>query len=731
MNLSYSRLAITHIMASSWLRVAVVQFAPKIGEVHANIAKAHELCRGLTPRSVDLVCFPEMIFTGYMFPDAPSIAPHLEHPQTGPTASFCSELARRLQCVVVAGFPERLEFPLSEPSASSPSALAPVSDSPTHPLIGANAANLYGPTGHLLHTYHKSNLFPTDRTWARPGHGFTALDLPTPLGRTAVAICNDVNVTAGEAWTSLESGPYELAGWCLRERVRVLVVLNAWLRPEDGGMEGVEEDERGDGNADADAGPGGLEGKRVQRTGEEDGEDGKEPNWDVLNYWAMRLRPLWAAKDVDHEMGTRSSSSGTWADTAPSDSDEQQHVVVIVCNRCGRERGKTFVGSSSMFAMRPGSIKPGLLHVMGEREEGVGVWTVRIGSQLLLFFRIRDVFSIPQIVARRIIKAMTANSQDGVLNMARTRLQAPVHSPLANDRDSDRQSAYRPPTLRISLGTLKGGKKKSNRGKACQANPNDGRCLITCLVEPIDVAHIVAPATETRLLTKLEYVWEKGYCKLNVNTRYNLLHLRSDWHDLYDRFRWMLIPQAEILRKMYVIYVVQKHKTHDLDKLFKDMSSTYKYYVLPSPTLTNPICRFPDVDNMEYHQHFSPPYVGLGAIESHVHPHYVIFNTGQNLRHHTPAPFDLLELLTQITSIKDAAESLRTIQKLYTLWTEVDVPAGFSNLPSPSKQGHPLEQDHPPEQEPPLPSTSFTPRTPQKTPACREPLTLSCIFFYR
>ncbi|KAF8125183.1 carbon-nitrogen hydrolase, partial [Boletus edulis] len=341
-------------MASSWLRVAVVQFAPKIGEVHANIAKAHELCRGLTPRSVDLVCFPEMIFTGYMFPDAPSIAPHLEHPQTGPTASFCSELARRLQCVVVAGFPERLELPVSEPSASSPSAPAPapnpVSDSPTHPLIGANAANLYSPTGHLLHTYHKSNLFPTDRTWARPGPGFTALDLPAPLVRTAVAICNDVNVTAGEAWTSLERGPYELAGWCLRERVRVLVVLNAWLRAEDGGMEGVEEEEC-----------------------EQDGEDGKEPNWDVLNYWAMRLRPLWA-KDVDNEVSTR--SSGTLADTAPSDSDEQQNTVVIVCNRLGRERGKTFVGSSSMFAMRPGSGKPRLLHVMGEREEGVGVWTV-------------------------------------------------------------------------------------------------------------------------------------------------------------------------------------------------------------------------------------------------------------------------------------------------------------------------------------------------------------------
>ena len=43
--------------------------------------------------------------------------------------------------------------------------------------------------------------------------------------------------------------------------------------------------------------------------------------------------------------------------------------------------GKTFAGSSAIFAMRPGSGKPRLLHFMGEREEGVRVWNVRVGSQ--------------------------------------------------------------------------------------------------------------------------------------------------------------------------------------------------------------------------------------------------------------------------------------------------------------------------------------------------------------
>lgn len=353
-----------------------------------------------------------------MFPDAPSIAPYLEHPKTGPTASFCAELARRLECFVVAGYPECLEsFPAAVPTSSPSSSDTAGTDHkpPPDALIGANAALLYDPTGHLCHTYHKSNLFPTDLTWARPGPGFTALDLPAPLGRLGMAICNDVNVKAGEAWDSIEGGPYELAGWCKGEGVRVLVLLNAWLRGEDGGMEGVEEGESGGG----DAGRGGEHDRdrdRVGGQGEAEEEDceavegGLEPNWEVLNYWAMRLRPLWATsvsnpKEVDKKTDAEGGTGQSDAPTKPVITDEQQEVIVIACNRFGRERGahacfryffhgantrsfslylgKTFAGSSAMFSMRAGSGRPRLLHFMGEREEGVSVWTVRAGSQTL------------------------------------------------------------------------------------------------------------------------------------------------------------------------------------------------------------------------------------------------------------------------------------------------------------------------------------------------------------
>lgn len=338
-----------------------------------------------------------------MFPDAPSIAPYLEHPQTGPTGAFCAALARRLGCFVVVGLPERLSNVHASPSAS---AHANVNVNASAQLVGANAALLFDSTGHLTHTYHKSNLFPTDRSWARPGPGFTALDLPWPFGRTAFAICNDLNVTVNVnvnvngskdagGWRSIEAGPYELAGFCVRENVRVLVVLNAWLRPEDGGMEGVGEGAGGGGGGEVSGSHPDTDGDEVQ--GGEEGEegDGLEPNWQVLNYWAMRLRPLWAKDSVHADtVGAQ--------DDARQESKDEQDLVVVVCNRCGRERGvlscspllesrvncillpgKVFAGSSAMFSMRRGAGKPRLLHFMGEREEGVSVWTVRLGSPTL------------------------------------------------------------------------------------------------------------------------------------------------------------------------------------------------------------------------------------------------------------------------------------------------------------------------------------------------------------
>ena len=93
---------------------------------------------------------------GYVFSDHNAILPYLETPRTGPTSLFCSDLAKKLECHVVAGYPEKL-----------------VVQEESHPeqshLVGANSSVIYGPQGQWVGGYRKTNLFETDMTWAIPG----------------------------------------------------------------------------------------------------------------------------------------------------------------------------------------------------------------------------------------------------------------------------------------------------------------------------------------------------------------------------------------------------------------------------------------------------------------------------------------------------------------------------------------------------------------------------------
>ncbi|KAI5897135.1 carbon-nitrogen hydrolase [Schizophyllum commune H4-8] len=316
----------------SLLRVAVVQFNPKIGQVQANIARVRELCGKLEPQSVDLVCLPEMAFTGYVFDGPTSIKPYLERPHTGPTSRFCAELALRLRCYVVAGFPELL----------LPEELAKLGKD-AGDKVGANAAVIYDPEGERVGDYRKTNLFETDQSWSIPGTGFATFTLPLPLCRSSLppplgrlnvpppfrltlGICMDLNAQPPALW-SVAEGPYEIAEHARREGSGLLVLLNNWL---DSGEE-LEEDK----------------------------------DWRTMNFWAARLRPLWQKEDGSDSVGEESEGEG-------------KRTIVVICNRTGEENGKTFAGSSCLFDMRRSSGKPRLVDALNRTEEGVRVWNIPI-----------------------------------------------------------------------------------------------------------------------------------------------------------------------------------------------------------------------------------------------------------------------------------------------------------------------------------------------------------------
>src|SRR3954453_16235193 len=86
------------------MRIACLQFDPKLGQVSANQRRAERL---LGDVATDVLLLPEMAFTGYCFRDRDEILPYCEDPHDGPTGEWCRRIARERSCHVVCGFPER------------------------------------------------------------------------------------------------------------------------------------------------------------------------------------------------------------------------------------------------------------------------------------------------------------------------------------------------------------------------------------------------------------------------------------------------------------------------------------------------------------------------------------------------------------------------------------------------------------------------------------------------
>jgi protein N-terminal amidase len=124
----------------------------------------------------------------------------------------------------------------------------------------------------------------------------------------------DLNPSPNAEWT-LEGGPYELAQHALDAKANVLLLLNAWLDSHD--------------------------------------DPEEETDWGTINYWAARLRPLWAKTKPRN--GPEGNPKGGNDSAGPFDSGDSKNegttpggehrifspeMTVVVCNRSGEEDGK-------------------------------------------------------------------------------------------------------------------------------------------------------------------------------------------------------------------------------------------------------------------------------------------------------------------------------------------------------------------------------------------------------
>ena len=153
------------------IRVSAVQFKRSaVTDPHRSMrAWAEELAP-----SSDLLVFPEMAASGYIFPNRAAVMAVAEDAR-GDTFAALSPVAKANKTWVVAGYPERAGERLY------------------------NSACVINPSGELAFTYRKTLLYSMDELWAEPGDsGYRYFD--ADWGRFTVGICMDLNDDAFISW---------------------------------------------------------------------------------------------------------------------------------------------------------------------------------------------------------------------------------------------------------------------------------------------------------------------------------------------------------------------------------------------------------------------------------------------------------------------------------------------------------------------------------------------------
>ncbi len=153
-------------MPESLVRVACIQFEPRIGEKQRNVERSLELIAAAASKGAQLVVLPELCNTGYVFESRREAFGLAETIPDGSTARTWAEAARSHGLHIVAGITELADQALF------------------------NSAVVAGPEG-FVGVYRKNHLWGEENLFFEPGNLGVPVFL-TPVGRIACAICYDI-----------------------------------------------------------------------------------------------------------------------------------------------------------------------------------------------------------------------------------------------------------------------------------------------------------------------------------------------------------------------------------------------------------------------------------------------------------------------------------------------------------------------------------------------------------
>jgi len=214
--------------------ISAIQNNPKLSTCYADVTDNRRKCEDLIHKAwqvgSEIIVFPELAFTGCSFLNQEE-AFRVAEPKDGPTYKFMKSVATTLQSYMAWGFVE-------------------VDDGLLY-----NSASIIDPSGNLVASYRKINLFSTDFLWAKPGkepapvvqteHGFMSVitcrdlrdEIPESIPRTArtQSMFERQKIDVVAACVNWGKGGFPATSWMdftADNKLCVLAVANRWGKEE-------------------------------------------------------------------------------------------------------------------------------------------------------------------------------------------------------------------------------------------------------------------------------------------------------------------------------------------------------------------------------------------------------------------------------------------------------------------------------------------------------------------
>ena len=219
------------------VKVLCVQFEPKYKDIKSNIAHLEQMLSKYSEQDgIDIIVFPEMSLSGYIFDNLQDIKPYTSLYNQGEQFEFISKISKRLKCYSFLGYAEV-----------------------THDGKYFNSCFIITPEGESLPSYRKHFLYQDDERWSLEGNEFGYMEITTKKGiklKLGIGICMDINPYKFKS----PFNKMEFANHCLSKNVDLIVFPTNWIDNEPNNIS-------------------------------------KKHKFELWNYWAERMRPYDYAKN--------------------------------------------------------------------------------------------------------------------------------------------------------------------------------------------------------------------------------------------------------------------------------------------------------------------------------------------------------------------------------------------------------------------------------------------------